>query len=305
MMMKFTAQLGDGIVAGTNAIRFVQASGEYVIEFSEYGRELLKVGKATLMKSKETGRMIPKLMGLDGRIIEAGQEVGKLKSVAGKLASLSSMIIGVAHIISGADIAKKLTKVGRDVTFLVEARHNSQMGKLEAIYHSAQQILVKPLTEHIQSEIRLQMREIAEVRATCRRDMETKLKRIANPHTGGFFEKYFTTERSKDEQVAREISECRQDMAMIEMTMVLQIALAQSVGDTEAFFHHALPSELSLLRKTAKMFGEKASFITGKFPDVHVEPMSTSFNELIERTSALTSIEHSLTGEESGSADKS
>jgi len=298
MMTQFTAQLGDGVLAGTNAIRFVQATGEYVIEFSENGRDLLKVGKATLMKSKETGRMIPHLIGLDGKIIETGKEVGKLKSVAGKLASLSSMVVGAAHIISGADVARKLAKVGRDVTLLVEAMHNSKMGKLEAIYHSAQQILAKPLTEHVQSEIRLQMREIAEVRATSRRDLETKLQRIANPHTGGFFQKYFTTGRSKDKQVAREISECQQDVALVEMTMVLQIALAQAVGDTEAFFHHALPSELSLLRGTAKMLGEKACFISGKSSDVHVEPMIAGISGLIERMSSLAPVEQGSTASE-------
>src|ERR1700732_3818404 len=37
MMTQFTAQLGDGVVVGTNAVRFVQATGEYVIEFSEHG----------------------------------------------------------------------------------------------------------------------------------------------------------------------------------------------------------------------------------------------------------------------------
>jgi hypothetical protein len=74
---QFAAHLGDGVVAGANAIRFIQSTGEYVVEFSEHGRELLQVGQASLMKSKETGRMIPKLMGLDGKIIESGKEVGK------------------------------------------------------------------------------------------------------------------------------------------------------------------------------------------------------------------------------------
>ncbi len=106
-----------------------------MVEFSKQGRELLQVGQATLMKSKETGRMIPKLIGLDGRIIESGKEVGKLSSVAGKVASLSSIIIGAAHIISGADVAKKVAQVGRDVQFLVQARQNEQVAKLEAIYH--------------------------------------------------------------------------------------------------------------------------------------------------------------------------
>jgi hypothetical protein len=288
MMLQFTSQLGDGIVAATNAIRFVKSTGEYVIEFSQHGRQLLKVGQATLMKSKETGRMIPQLLGLDGRIIETGKEAGKLGSVAGKLANLSSIVIGAAHIISGADVVKKVAEVGRDVKFLLEARQNEQMAKLEAIFHSAQQILGEPLTEHAQWELRRQMREIAEVRATWRRDLETKLNRVNDPNSSGFFQHYFRTQHSKDKQVAGGISECQQDLALLEMSMVLQIGLAESVGVADAFFNRALPSELNLLRGTAALLHEKAAYISGNSSDVHVEPMIAAIAQLIDRMSALT-----------------
>lgn len=72
-------------------------TGEYVIEFSQRDRQMLEIAQAPLMKSKETGRMIPKLVGLDGKIIETRKEIGNLKNVMGKLASLSSMIVGAAH----------------------------------------------------------------------------------------------------------------------------------------------------------------------------------------------------------------
>src|SRR5438874_173011 len=62
LVRKFTQHLGDGVIATENAVRFVQQTGEYVVEFSEKGKELLQVGQATLMRSKETGRMVPTLL---------------------------------------------------------------------------------------------------------------------------------------------------------------------------------------------------------------------------------------------------
>ena len=82
------------------------------------------------------------------------------------------------------------------------------------------------------------------------------------------------------------------------MTMVLQIALAEAVGDAEAFFHHALPSELSLLRGTAKTLGEKAFFISGRSSDVHVEPMIAGISGLIERMSSLVPVAQDSTASE-------
>ena len=44
VIQQFAAQLGDGVVIGANAIKFIQSTGEYVVEFSKQGRELLQVG---------------------------------------------------------------------------------------------------------------------------------------------------------------------------------------------------------------------------------------------------------------------
>lgn len=288
VVSQFKRHLGDGVVVASNAVRFIQSTGEYAIEFSQRGREMLKIGQATLMRSKETGQMIPKLIGLDGRIIETGKEVGKLRTVAGKLASLSSMIVGAAHIISGADVAKKVGQVSRDVKFLMDARQNSQMARLESIFHAAQQILAGPQSEHAQWEIRRQMRDIAEIRATWRRDFETKLHRVGDPNSAGFFQHYFRTQYSKDVQVAGGISEGQEDLALVEITMVLHVALAQTIGDLDVFFNCGLPSELNLLRGTAQLLAEKAKFISGQSSDVHVEPMIAGIDDLIVRMSALT-----------------
>src|SRR5439155_27321399 len=134
-------------------------------------------------------------------------------------------------------------------------------------------------------------RQIAEVRATWRRDLETKLDRVNDPNTARFFQHYLRTQHSKDRQVARCISVCQQDLVMLEVSMVMQVALAQPIADLDVFLTRGLPSELSLLRQTAQLLRDKAAFISGNSPDVHVEPMICAFNELIDRMSALISSE--------------
>ena len=282
-----TQEFGEGFVIGTNAVRFIQSTGEYVVEFSEKGKELLQLGKATLMKSKETGRTITDLIGLDGKIIEKSREVGKWKSVTGKLASVSSMIVGAAHVISGADVARKLEDVRRDVKFLVEARKNTQLAELEAIFHKSKQRLAQPLTENGRTEIRDFNCKLVRLRAEWRRDLECNLNNVTNANKVGRLKRFFSRQRSRDQKIADSISAFLGDIALIESSLVLQIALEQSVGDAETFFYEVLPGELRMLRKTQELLQAKASYLSGKLPDVHVEPALVMMNQLIERMSAF------------------
>src|SRR5205814_2660418 len=173
--------LGDGMIATSNAVRFVQQTGEYVVEFSDRGKQLLQVGKATLMRSKETGRMVPTLLDVNGKIIENAREVGKLKAVAGKMASLTSFVVGAAHIISGADVAKTVGEVRKDVKFLIEGRRNEHMAEFEAIFRTAKRRLGEAVSDANIAELRALMHKLAILRATWRRDLETKLKNIKDP----------------------------------------------------------------------------------------------------------------------------
>src|SRR5581483_5345761 len=105
-----------------------------------------------------------------------------------------------------------------------------------------------------------------------RRDLETKLHRVNDPNNAGFFQHYFRTQHSKDKQVVTGISEGQEDLALVEITLVLQIALAQPIGDLDVFLEQSLRSELQLLRGTTELLTEKARFISGQSPDVHAEP---------------------------------
>ena len=247
------------------------------------------------MRSKDARQLIPTLLDLNGKIIEHAREIGKLKAVVGKLASLESFVVGAAHIISGADVAKTVEEVRNDVKFLVEGRKNEHLGKLEAAFRTAKQRLDEPQTEANRSELRSLMHEIAILRAIWRRDLETKLENIKNPKNAGFIKRFFTRQRSSDKRVAGDISEFQRDVDLIEVSLVIQIGIAQATGDAEALFLCAVPDELKLLRKTSQLLSEKAGYII--LPQIQVTPIQEAMKGLIGRMSALVPSEQVFTGE--------
>ena len=285
LVRQFADHLGDGMIATTNAFRFVQQTGEYVVEFSDKGKQLLQVGKASLMRSKDTGRMVPTLLDVNGKIIENAREVGKLKAVAGKMASLSSFVVGAAHIISGADVAKTVRIVGRDVKFLIEGRKNEHLGDFEAAFRTAKLRLGQAPSEANTSQLRGVMHKTAALRATWRRDLETKLKNIKNPKHSGFLKRLFSRQRSTDRRLASDILPLFEDIQLIEASLVLEIGIAQMVGDAETLFLHVLPDELKLMRQTSNLLSEKAGYITSA--DNQVASVSDVLSQLIDRLSSF------------------
>ena len=283
LVRQFADHLGDGMIATTNAVRFVQQTGEYVVEFSDRGKQLLQVGKATLMRSKDTGRMVPTLLDVNGKIIENAREVGKLKAVAGKMASLTSFVVGAAHIISGADVAKTVRIVGRDVKFLIEGRKNEHLGEFEAAFRTAKLRLGQAPSEANTAQLRGVMHKTAALRAMWRRDLETKLKNIQNPKDSSFLKRLFSRQRSTDRRLASDILPLFDDIELIEASLVLEIGIAQMIGDAEPLFLHVLPDELKLLRQTSNLLSEKAGYIASA--DTQVASVNDALSQLIDRLS--------------------
>ena len=285
LVRKFAEHLGDGVLAGGNAVRFVQQTGEYVVEFSEKGKELLQVGQATVMRSKETGRMIPTLLDLNGDIIGNAREVGKLKAVAVKMASLTSFVVGAAHIISGADVAKTVGEVRQDVKFLIEGRQNEHLAEFEAAFRTAKRRLGEAPSPANTAELRALMHKLAVLRATWRRDLETKLKSIKDPKQSGFIKRLFSRQRTTDKRLANNIVPFRDDIRLIEASLVLEIGVAQMIGDAETLFVHVLPDELKLMRQTSNLLSEKAAYISE--PELQAASVSLALDGLIDRVSSF------------------
>jgi hypothetical protein len=229
--------------------------------------------------------MVPTLLDVNGKIIENAREVGKLKAVAGKMASLTSFVVGAAHIISGADVAKTVGEVRKDVKFLIEGRRNEHMAEFEAIFRTAKRGLGEAVSDANLAELRALMHKLAILRATWRRDLETKLKNIKDPKQSGLIKRLFSRHRTTEKRLTNDLLPFHEDIRLIEANLVLEIGIAQMIGDAETLFLHVLPDELKLMRETSILLSEKTGYIT--LPELQAKSVSEALDRLIERTASF------------------
>jgi hypothetical protein len=124
-------QAADGVVVTINAVRFVQQGAELLVSVSADGKRLLDLGRAIIPVHKASGARLPILVDAStGRIIENLKEV-RVSRVTSKLANITSMVVGAAHLVAGADLAKRLARVDTRIEYLALCRRFDQVARLE------------------------------------------------------------------------------------------------------------------------------------------------------------------------------
>jgi hypothetical protein len=249
-----------GVITANASVLFNRSTMAF--EFSKNGIRGLQEGTLRLMRDSN-GLEIPVLRNAAGRAVEQGRRVSMLASRA---AALTAIVVSAAHMISGADIADKLRAVHRDVRFLVEARTNDKLGRLESIYAYTRELLAGPSSETATWELFRLTKEISEVRAQWRRDIHTKLREIEEPaNKKGLFAWFRRTLCNGDEKDAQTLhsstSEALRELHWVDFSLGLQYALSAAAGREQAFLSITLPDELANLTKLRAAVSEKTTFL--------------------------------------------
>jgi hypothetical protein len=100
-----------------------------------------------------------------------------------RLATISTAVIGAAHIISAADIAKRLKEVDEKINLLLAYRRIDQLAALERIYTSARELCAGAPSLDKQWELWRLRGELRELRIRWRRELNQKLGLIEDPST--------------------------------------------------------------------------------------------------------------------------
>jgi hypothetical protein len=107
----------DGVVVAINSIRLLPSGAEMVVSASRKSQILLKTHKLQIVRTGN--RNLPILRDVaTGKIVEQMKEVKAAKAIA-RLCAASTAIIGAAHLISGADIAKRLQVMDKKINLLL------------------------------------------------------------------------------------------------------------------------------------------------------------------------------------------
>jgi hypothetical protein len=286
--------LGDGATVVLNGVRLLSSRAEMIVSASVNGRTLLASGLASVSRHGASGRLLPQIADpKTGKILELMKEVPAAKRVA-QLTAMSSMIVGAAHVIAAADIAKKLKIIDGKLDILLAYRRIDQAAALERIYTSAKELTSGSIGEAHRLELWRLRGELRQLRSTWRRELQFHLSHIEEPAHAGWVERQFNAvvsivvdrEGESDREVYGKITEGVLQISLIEYAMRLDQILAAG-SDTCLAFERTLTDELVEIRSLADLLEAKAGYIRGKHPGLSAEPMLLGLRAMIEHYQAL------------------
>ena len=288
------SRAADGIVVTVHSVRLVQQGTEMIVSATAHGQELFKQGLVTHMRAADGSRR-PLLVFKDTRRIAAQLKELPVSAITSKLASVTSIAVGGAHLVAGADIAKRLGQVERKLDFLLAARRIDQWAQLERIYIAARELASGELIHDHQLEMWRLRGELRELRSAWRRELQLRLERIEDPASASWFKRHVTKQSTVDKHVAGQISAGEAEVALIEYSMRLEYLLAVGSNTIDAF-GLSQASELEQLSELADDLRKKANYIQGEDHDKSVEPMVRAITAIVEAHRALLPVEGHVLG---------
>jgi len=284
------ARSGDLATLGFQITDIVASRGDLIVSFSQKGAALLKSGELRLMKDA-SGTFIPKLLNSSGKIVESGRAVKSAAQLTRLAANLAASVITAAHIISGADLSKKLDRVGNKVDFLVAARRISQMSRLEGIFRHARELAHLSDGDYTRQQNHMMGRELFELRSEWRSELVYRLENIHRPEEGNWLTAWFHSlaRKSKDKKNSQDISRSEAEIGLLDVSLAMHTALAQGAGTLDVFLSVSLPDELEAIHHARDLLWEKRDIIREKHSDSRGTVLATvdRFDEVLDRFKAF------------------
>ena len=242
---------GDLLSKALTDARFVVERGEVIVKFSDKGTKLMKAGVLKLMPRKG-GPPVPALISKSGKLVEQGKVViGPLSKGGRIVANLTVATVTVAHIISGADLAKKMNNLDSKAEFLVAAHRIGQVARIEGVFLQARELISMRLTDTTRLELHRLGRELFEVRSAWRREISYLLGNLKkSEESSNWLVSRFQglTRKGKDKNRAETVAARDSEIQLINGCIAIHLALAQAAGTLETFLSVSLSSEVEELR---------------------------------------------------------
>lgn len=272
----FNLSPGNGVKM-LESVKVIKESNNIVWELSKEGKKALQAGKLEWVLDKKTKQYLPILRGAKGKKFTEmirGAQPGKLAHVA----KLTNIIVNAAHIISGADLSKKLNQANKKLDYLVEARKIDKLSELESLYYELQEIFNDSHLEEKRKLVYQIHNKIRKVRITCHNELEYQLNDIKDPKSNSnlAFQVIFGFDKSKDKKVFEEVSKLEDKLRFIDYCFALDFAICSSIDQDTS----SLKNELDKFVETSAILESKKKYITGVFPEYRIDAHTEYFSSI-------------------------
>jgi len=256
-----------------SGVRFVESLKAYdnmskiVWDLSKEAKKLHKSGKIKFLVHKKTGKLLGTTRNSSGKFVE--QIKGVSPSKLAKVTNFTLIVVNTAHIISGADLARKMDKANRKLDELLAFRKIDRYSELEEIYYELIEINWKYLNKEEINKLTNLHQRIRQIRITTRNEFERELIKIKElKKNKSFKDKILGSDYNEDAIICEKVVNLRDKMKVLEYTFNIEIPITSVVGLDES----AILTELTRFEKTIIELEAIGSEIKAKASGNSIDP---------------------------------
>lgn len=279
-------KIHEAIPEATNiiiqGIDFTIKRNAIVFEISKNGKSMLDSGKAMFSFDK-SGKLLPHIKSSEtGKILE--QFRGAKFPLVSKLASLSTVIISAAHMVSGADISRKLDRIQEGVSFLVAARKIDQMADLRSVYENIRELFTLERSAEVERDLKKEVRHLSKLRYTWIGEIEYHLNQLSyedSYESKSWLKKLFSKKKTVDDKISHKLTPFTAELQLIDFTVVMELLIYEYCGMSNHLSEVRMADEVASIEKIKSLLLEKSTLLTSD--DLNVKAVIAGFDDLINK----------------------
>jgi hypothetical protein len=218
-----------------------QRSLHIAYEFTKRGMRLYKSGEAVIPMAKDAGGALPILSDSGtGRFIEMAK--GRRIDPA-KFAQISSIVVSVAHVISGLDVVRRLDVLDRNMDLLIAGREIDQKAKLESIYQMAKERLSGSISSRDQEDLLRWRKDLYELRSVWREELEHLIKTSPDLEERKLLKMGSWTQNGRERVASQHMISGAIKLRLTKLAFILDLYLAQETESIDKFVLATVPDE--------------------------------------------------------------
>ena len=208
------------------------------------GMKRFKSKKAIIQLESGSGRALPFLVVSEThKFIE--QAKGAL-DISARIAEVSASVVAIAHVISNADLVRRMKTINRKIDVLARGRAIDQEAKLAKIYQGARERLQEGINEAYLMEMRSWRDDLFELRRVWRTEIEDKLRDAPDTRKSKFLRPSTWLEKKREQALKEHLIDVAHRIRLTRLSLLIDLCLAHETRTTDVFITVTVADESKL-----------------------------------------------------------
>ena len=231
---------GEIFRQGLKIAEVISDKGRIMAEFPDHIKQSINAAKAAKVITKDGATILVARNVKTGKIIAYAKEVDP--TTISKVAKVGNIIIGAAHIISGYDIAKKISLIAKDVDLLLLHRNNDMVAELESIYETIQELGLKSI-ERNETFLRQLKTRLKTLRNSWLREVTHSLSSIDDPNSVNVIKKFFRNNTKTGKKLSNKVNSLQAPLYITRLALEMEKNIATLLNEEQIFIKQTIPNQ--------------------------------------------------------------